>query len=411
MDKLIVKNFGPIKEISIDVNEVNIFIGPTSSGKSVVAKLIAIFKSPDFLRKGSFKKFTDLLIEYNIDFEIQGFTEITYRIRDTYWSISNNLFDSNSKYEVDIQEIYAIDKYQKGSIDINDSPSLISLLTYIERLPDKFLIRVDDDSAAKEFDFSEFRKYFYETYKDVIDDIGICSTIYIPAERILLSMIGESLFGLMKNDVSIAQCLKEFGAMFEIARKHLKSFDVSFLQAKYEYADKNNYVTLSNGIKIKLEAASSGFQSLIPLMMVVKYFAVSKRQIDNCFIIEEPESNLYPTMQKSLVEFIIGVVNQSNDKLIITTHSPYTLTSIDNLIQAKNAFSLHPELKNEINKVVPENLWIDFNSVSCYYFEDGGCRSTLDNEMQSIGPSNIDDVSIELGRIFDHLLDLKYHKE
>jgi hypothetical protein len=114
-------------------------------------------------------------------------------------------------------------------------------------------------------------------------------------------------------------------------------------------------------------------------------------------------------MQKALIEFIVSKASQNKSKLIITTHSPYTLTAIDNLIQAKNAFEQHPELKEEINKVVPENLWVDFNKVSCYYFEDGRCRSTLDMESRSIGSSNIDDVSESLGATFDQLLALKYH--
>ena len=44
MEKLIVKNFGPIKEAEIDLTKYVVFIGDTSVGKSVLAKLISIFR-------------------------------------------------------------------------------------------------------------------------------------------------------------------------------------------------------------------------------------------------------------------------------------------------------------------------------------------------------------------------------
>jgi hypothetical protein len=51
---------------------------------------------------------------------------------------------------------------------------------------------------------------------------------------------------------------------------------------------------------------------------------------------------------------------------------------------------------------------VDFDRVACYFFEKGSCRSTLDQENQTIGASNIDDVSETLGKTFDQLLELKY---
>jgi predicted ATPase len=43
MEKLLVKNFGPIRSINLKIKDVNIFIG-SISGKSTAAKLIAILK-------------------------------------------------------------------------------------------------------------------------------------------------------------------------------------------------------------------------------------------------------------------------------------------------------------------------------------------------------------------------------
>ena len=43
-EKLIVKNFGPIREAELDLKKVTVFIGPQGSGKSTLAKLVAICK-------------------------------------------------------------------------------------------------------------------------------------------------------------------------------------------------------------------------------------------------------------------------------------------------------------------------------------------------------------------------------
>jgi len=60
MDRLIVKNFGPLKDVDIELNKINLFIGENGSGKSVLGKLINILKNP-FIEREMFK-------DYNIDY-------------------------------------------------------------------------------------------------------------------------------------------------------------------------------------------------------------------------------------------------------------------------------------------------------------------------------------------------------
>ena len=44
-EKLIVRQFAGIGSIDLDINKINIIIGPQASGKSVCAKLLFFFKS------------------------------------------------------------------------------------------------------------------------------------------------------------------------------------------------------------------------------------------------------------------------------------------------------------------------------------------------------------------------------
>ena len=40
MQRIEVKNFGPLKDVSLDIKDYMIFIGPQASGKSTLAKLV-----------------------------------------------------------------------------------------------------------------------------------------------------------------------------------------------------------------------------------------------------------------------------------------------------------------------------------------------------------------------------------
>ncbi|HEX8531887.1 MAG TPA: AAA family ATPase, partial [Cytophagales bacterium] len=261
------------------------------------------------------------------------------------------------------------------------------------------------------FDYSQVEKaedLLYKIYASLNEDFEVFNPLYIPAERTILSMIAESLFGLLNNDISLAKCIKDFGSKFETARKELKKASIGILNAKYSYTNKTNVITLDDGTKLKLEQASSGFQSLTPLYLVVEHFLDKNSVTRNCVTVEEPELNLYPTNQKKLVEFLVRKTKAAGDKLIITTHSPYVVTTIDNLVQANNVAAARPEAKEELAGLVSPDLWLDYNKTTCYFFDNGSCRSTLDAETQSIGPSNLDDVSTQIGEVYERMVELKY---
>lgn len=340
IERLFVKNFGPLCDIEIIVSDINIFIGPVSGGKGTTAKLLAIFKSGKLNVDGDLMlSFRKLLANYNIEFIIDADTFIRYEYGDLFYEI------------------------KRGYARTNYTPSI----------------------------------------KD-----GQLNPIYIPTERIFFPTFSQSIFNFLTNNISLPKWLIEFGAEFEKARTVLNRFKIGFLKAQYVFSNGIDLVEMDNGNVIKLSQASSGMQSVIPLMLVVQHNTNTTKKNDDLFVIEEPELNLYPSSQKDLVEFIIGRINQSKDKLIVTTHSPYLLTAIDNLIQAGNVGKGKPQLRAQVEKLAPSSLWVDFDHVSCYFFDNGFASSTLDVEIKSIGPSNIDDVSTELSETFESLLTLKY---
>ena len=45
MQKIEIRNFGPVKDVKLEIKDYNVFIGPQASGKSTISKTIYFFKS------------------------------------------------------------------------------------------------------------------------------------------------------------------------------------------------------------------------------------------------------------------------------------------------------------------------------------------------------------------------------
>jgi AAA15 family ATPase/GTPase len=131
----------------------------------------------------------------------------------------------------------------------------------------------------------------------------------------------------------------------------------------------------------------------------------------NLFIIEEPELNLYPTTQKKLVEYLIEKCTKGDNRLIITTHSPYILTALNNCIEASNVLKTNPDAQAQVDTLVPPASQLDYEDIRAYYVADGTAHSIMHEEYQMIDANALDDVSEDLAQVYDSLLSLKYQPQ
>ncbi len=77
---------------------------------------------------------------------------------------------------------------------------------------------------------------------------------------------------------------------------------------------------------VKLMYGSSGQQEVLWILMLAFIIILEKKK--SFVIIEEPEAHLFPIAQKNVVSLISLMVNSTDSRAIITTHSPYILTSL-----------------------------------------------------------------------------------
>ncbi len=167
------------------------------------------------------------------------------------------------------------------------------------------------------------------------------------------------------------------------------------------------YILHEDGRMIETSLASSAQQELLPLLNALR--VTGERGGDFSFFIEEPEAHLFPSAQKKLMELIAFYCNmrQEQPQIFITTHSPYILTSLNNLLLAFQALK-KPECGKDVHEKY-KDIALDAENFSAYYIGDGTARNLMEDGL--ILADGIDDVSEEIGKEFDTLLDVLYKNE
>ena len=159
--------------------------------------------------------------------------------------------------------------------------------------------------------------------------------------------------------------------------------------------------------------AASGFQTLIPMLLVCEYLL--KDKLSQTYIIEEPELNLYPTAQKDLIYHLINIVNNSYNKelytshdLVITTHSPYILASLNNLLLSGKIKEEQTEKFSKAKKIVNGDYYISKNDLNVYALKNGIAKSIISKETGLIAENELDHVSEEINYEFNALKNLYF---
>ena len=104
------------------------------------------------------------------------------------------------------------------------------------------------------------------------------------------------------------------------------------------------------------------------------------------------------------IQLLVLMLNSApSGHLILTTHSPYTLTVINNLIYAAKIGALHSD---QANSIIPKELWIPLINVSAYMLQNGEASSIIDDELGEIKAELIDEISNVISNQYDQLLQL-----
>lgn len=428
MEKIEIKDFVGIKDITLEIKQINILIGPQASGKSIVAKLLFYFKNfvSEIINAAEKTKHkTDLGKDFKRRFE-EYFPSSSW---------GNGNFKIRYSLDQEFIEVYRKSRVRKNTSEI--------VLTYSDFYKDEFtelrnlIKRQAEKVAEQDMQVSILKRYdviydiqrsFLKRVTEKLDKVATFSQLYIPAGRSFFANLKSSIFTFLSENNAVDPFLVEFGTYYEsmksparlgrlrrsIDSKQLND-EISLLNkkilcGKYLQEDGEDYLELDEGRKISIANSSSGQQETLPLAIILGTIAFIKPKVGgNSIYIEEPEAHIFPAAQRDMVELISTVYNSRKDSLqfLITTHSPYVLTAFNNLLQAGFlAIGATEEKIQAISRHVPQTRFLNPNEITVYSLSGGYSRSILDTETGLIDTNIIDEVSNELAVQFDQLLDI-----
>lgn len=390
MKHLVIRHFGPIKEVDMDLRRVNIIIGPQSSGKSTILKIacfcdwmerqIELTQNPDKYCDSNF--FIENLIGFH---KLEGYLQ---------------------------QETYI--RYENDAVSFDYS----------------------EKNKKCTFKWNEAKRWKYKRTK----------IAYIPAERNLVAAI-PNWYQVNMNKDNILDFMKEW----EFARKaFLKGEQILDLPIKYEYNAYNqgDRIKLENGKELDLTVASSGLQALTPLYVMLRYLTseyykeahtnveqdmlrqnlhevvakecagLTKGEQQNIIdtiltphhtdlFVEEPEAHIFPSTQKSFVYSLVEMLNGNvQHTCFLATHSPYILTAFNNIILAGETMAMSKEKADKVSVIMPKRQTLCYDEVAAFEMSNGRNHSIMDENFRLISADAIDAASQEISNDFDYLLNI-----
>jgi predicted ATPase len=157
-----------------------------------------------------------------------------------------------------------------------------------------------------------------------------------------------------------------------------------------------NFYKQKEELSVPIMLSSSMVKSLSGLHAYLKYRAKKS----DLLIVDEPEMNLHPEAQAKLIEFIAIMVNKGI-KVLLTTHSPYIVDHLVNLIEAKN--SKKKDVK-DLFFLRREDAFLDREKVSVYMFtEDGKVKDIFDKKSGLIDWETFSSISDRISQIYYQL--------
>ena len=384
-ETLTIKDFGPIKEMSFDIKKINIFIGDQGTGKSTVAKILTAIKNCIFR-------------------EILHLPEI------------DNLNDET-------QQFY-------------EHLNLVGLRTFLKK--ESFLMY---KSPYCIFELKDNKVFINKNISEA--ELMYFNFNYIPAERNMVNVLADSLYALLEIKAELPKLFLRFGNKYQSSRKSKSEFNyIEILGVNFTHKNNKDYIIIPDGNEINLSDASSGIQGSIALLTVTDTIMSevlptgrSSQDLLNknlrLLVIEEPELNCFPQTQNKLIKHIIknnkildieAFVSDNNNpenptidhienytdevknQLVITTHSPYILTSLNNLMYAYEVGKNH---EKETNTIINKKYWVNPDNVSAYMlFPNGKCETIIDKE-GLIKAEKVDEVSSMLNKEFNAIMDVE----
>lgn len=422
MHQLIIDRLGPITHCKLSVDKYTVITGYQASGKSTIAKALYFFRTikDDIYQLLVRRQYNDVFIKLgnppkdNVESALSEFER-----------------DIRNKFLSTFGSSYSMDRNMRLSYNYCDGVSMGISLREGDGLTPNY-VWVKCSGAIREFikshdgsrDNDQLRTELNELFDDAYE------TVYIPAGRSVLTLLGsqfEYFYSTMddKQKRLLDACTKDYVervmrlrpqfdnglegllAGESLTKKQKEQCEQALsligqiLKGRYIVAGGEERILMDEKHYVKINFASSGQQEVVWILNLLFYYLAANEPV--FYIIEEPESNLFPESQKTVMELVSLVVNAGSSTLV-TTHSPYVLGTVNNLIYAG---TVGKKAHDEVNKIIPDGKWIDSNVCTALFVRDGIATNCMDHDLLQIDNSLLDEISHGINREYDALFEVE----
>lgn len=333
MKRLLIKNFGPIKEANLAFGRVNIITGMQSSGKSCVLKTACycswVEKRLELTQKtngfGQGSAFIDILADY--------YKMVSYIQDDTYIEYeTSHLKFSYDHLSKTFKMAWKSKRWEYKRPKVSYIPADRNLVAAI---PGWSSLSMDGNMIEFMSDWDKARR-FVKTEENVLD-LGFSYSYDSMSNVDTIHLENGKPLMLRESSSGVQSLLPMYVHLDYLVKGQYKDRNGKMSYDQKEER-KNLLSTIYNKVKSKEEAAYSetitiegydyhfgskeeanSFQSICH-----NYIHVDHSEI----FLEEPENNLFPPTQCRFINWLLDAIEQHNDMLFIATHSPYVLNQL-----------------------------------------------------------------------------------
>ncbi|ATS09068.1 hypothetical protein [Porphyromonas gingivalis] len=397
MSTITIKNIGPIKEVvEISLNRINVFMGPQSSGKSTIAKIISFctWVEKDVATSQSLSEYQENKTYFRE--RLESFHKIKgYFNSDSYIHYKSEVVDI--VWENEECSISWVDKYAYKRSKIAYIPSERNMVILPEARKSEF---GNTNIRSFLFDWFEARKKYSNENNLSVLNLGV-NYYYVEGseEDHIRGNNNDAEYDiLLSNASSGLQSITPLIAMIEYLTKWIYDEDTISFEQDERKQRVNRILAVEKVLKPyydKDDLPIGDIQELVNSFneklhekeeKAVEYFDDYKtisnslfKTTNSQFIIEEPEQNLFPETQRDLVYYFLQkCLNKEGNRLTLTTHSPYVLYALNNCMMA-GLVSDKMEA-NELSKLKCNQSKINPVDVSIYEIREGVVRGTIQGE-------------------------------
>lgn len=356
-----IQNFKSIRNLKLDFEQLNVFVGPNSSGKTSVIQALALLKQS--IDKLNFRgplidigNFKEAIYNHRSDGKLRfslGFFQrdkmylsrkfmiachITIKMDD-----ANEPFVDSSIITQGRKEL--IDYQKKTHFGDDGKSSHIGYLSQFNNVNFEMrgIIPYASGGAVEEMErYREVYDVIASGLKDFLYYVsakrGFCTrsaTEDLPARKPHdVGVNGNNTIALLahiQNDDEYSEAIKKIDFWAEAFG--LKDTVVTVVEGKEKAGHSIKVKNAKTNIQSNITDVGFGVNQLLPV--IVQCFCAPKGSL---IMVEQPEAHLHPKYQAKIADLLIDVLNFGN-RLIVETHSEHVLLRLQRRIAEKKLLS------------------------------------------------------------------------